>query len=176
VARSIATVTRLPSKDVAVFGAILTEKIKRLRYNPEDIAKIGKSEIGKVLREAFDGKYAKFFSSAPIRKAAVLSAIRQNDVTYAKKIYDMLMQYSSSGRFPRGTPPVVKAMVKQLYLGKLKGRHSISSGQLRKEIFCIAMYMFTPKNARKQSFGGALKNYPKYRDQAISLVESALGA
>lgn len=148
-----------------------TEKYSRSRYNAELILQLDNA-LGEYLK-AFNGYYAQFFSSAPIRKAALISLINRGNRDYVVDAYHSLVAYGKTGKLPKGTLPIIRAMVRHVYLRKLSGRHSVNSGALRKEVFCDAMYMFNPRNANKTNFKGALRQYDKYKQEAIDVVDKA---
>jgi len=166
VARHMSVITGIPSPITEIYGLLvsLTQPIAKL--SPDTIRSLH-SEIGVYSEALLDrcSTTTRFFSSAPIKAAAVVSLAYGEDKEYILSTYRNLVLQNLSE-----LPPVVLGLIRQYNRGILEFK-----GVARKEIYMKARYMFTESNRNKQVIRADAIQRDDYVNEVKKIVDRVGG-
>ena len=173
--RSVSFITKVPTFGTQCYTLLLSVVQTHQKPAPNDILlmhELLKSYI-QSLHEASASKL-KFFASAPIRSAALVSLAQGGQSDYILKTYALLSRAASTNE---DMPKVGNAFIEAYNQGKLVQRHESAGWMLRKELYIRARYVFDVRNAEidKMPIPFGESQRADYMMEVRNIVQRALG-
>ncbi len=168
VVRSVSVVTNLPSWFTEIYGLLLSMVTTGpVRQSPDDICSLHE-KLGiysETLRNCC-GTATKFFSSAPIRAAAVIALeVGENEVYVLNTYRNLVLQNLEI------LPHIALSLVRQYNRGLIQ----TGGGQyIRKEIYAKARHLFTEKNRNMMIIRMSPVQIERCIYEAKAIVESSV--